>query len=150
MEFPAFEWIRISRKWNISAARKQLELGQLKCSNVLLCVRCSAETAKIYLMVFLIHVEIRSGAEISNVVTLFDRCVWRRGASEQRIQKRVVLLHFWAFKETKNHRYQQFYDVLNYSNISAAQEITYEWQKWYCCCCFFKTHIFNPLCNLNK
>ena len=22
MEFPAFEWVRISRKWNISAARE--------------------------------------------------------------------------------------------------------------------------------
>ena len=32
MEFPAFEWIRISRKRNISAARKQWGLGQLKCS----------------------------------------------------------------------------------------------------------------------
>ena len=34
MEFPAFEWIRISRKWNISAAREQWGLGrfQLKCS----------------------------------------------------------------------------------------------------------------------
>ena len=32
MEFPAFEWIRISRKWNISSARKHWELGQLKCS----------------------------------------------------------------------------------------------------------------------
>ena len=32
MEFPAFEWIRISRKWNISLARKHWELGQLKCS----------------------------------------------------------------------------------------------------------------------
>ena len=32
MEFPAFEWIRISRKRNISAAREQWGLGQLKCS----------------------------------------------------------------------------------------------------------------------
>ena len=32
MEFPAFEWIRISRKWNISAAQEQWGLGQLKCS----------------------------------------------------------------------------------------------------------------------
>ena len=32
MEFPAFEWIRITRKWNISAAREQWGLGQLKCS----------------------------------------------------------------------------------------------------------------------
>ena len=33
MEFLAFEWIRISRKWNISAALKQwrLELVQSKC-----------------------------------------------------------------------------------------------------------------------
>ena len=34
MVFPAFEWIRISRKRNISAAREQCRLGrlQLKCS----------------------------------------------------------------------------------------------------------------------
>ena len=34
MAFPAFEWIRFSLKWNISAARKQWGLGrlQLKCS----------------------------------------------------------------------------------------------------------------------
>ena len=32
MEFPAFEWIRISRKWNISTAREQWGLGPLKCS----------------------------------------------------------------------------------------------------------------------
>ena len=34
MEFPAFEWIRVSRKWNISAAREQWGLGRflLKCS----------------------------------------------------------------------------------------------------------------------
>ena len=33
MEFPAFEWIRISRKWNISVALEQWGLGQfqLKC-----------------------------------------------------------------------------------------------------------------------
>ena len=32
MEIPAFEWTRISRKWNISAAREQWGLGQFKCS----------------------------------------------------------------------------------------------------------------------
>ena len=34
MEFPAFEWIRVSRKWNISAAREQWGLRRflLKCS----------------------------------------------------------------------------------------------------------------------
>ena len=34
IEFPTFEWIRFSRKWNISAAREQWGLGrfQLKCS----------------------------------------------------------------------------------------------------------------------
>ena len=32
MEFPAFELIRISRKRNITAAREQWGLGQLKCS----------------------------------------------------------------------------------------------------------------------
>ena len=32
MEFPAFEWIRISRKQNISAEWEQWGLGQLKCS----------------------------------------------------------------------------------------------------------------------
>ena len=32
MEFPAFEWVRISRKWNISGAREQRGLLQLKCS----------------------------------------------------------------------------------------------------------------------
>ena len=32
MELPVFERIRISRKLNISAAREQWGLGQLKCS----------------------------------------------------------------------------------------------------------------------
>ena len=34
MKFPPFEWIRISRKWNIHAARELWRLGrfQLKCS----------------------------------------------------------------------------------------------------------------------
>ena len=32
MEFPAFEWVRMNRKLNVSAAREQWGLLQLKCS----------------------------------------------------------------------------------------------------------------------